>query len=229
MTNLILASAVFLLIHFGISGTRLRGWLVARLGEGRYLGFFSLASIAGLFWMGSAHAHAPAVFLWADPVGLWPVGKALMLFATLFVVIGLTASNPTMVGGQTRLARGQDAARGITRITRHPFLWGVAIWALVHLVVNGDLASLIFYGSLLVLAIGGTPLIDARQRGRVGEQWNAFANVTSNVPFAAIVADRNQFSPVLREIGILRLALALAVYAAVLALHGRLFGANLTG
>ena len=227
MANLIAASTFFLLIHFGVSGTRLRGVLVVRLGEGRYLGLFSLVSIGGLFWMAKAHAHAPAVILWGDPVSLWPLGMALMLVATLLVVIGLTTPNPTMVGGQSKLARGQDAARGITRITRHPFLWGVALWSVVHLVVNGDLASLIFYGTLLLLAIGGTPLIDARQRLRVGDQWNAFARVTSSVPFAAIATGRNQLGLALREIGVLRSLLAFAVYGVLLALHGRLFGVNL--
>jgi uncharacterized membrane protein len=38
-------------------------------------------------------------------------------------------------------------ARGIQRVTRHPFLWGVAVWAFVHLIANGDVASLMLFGS----------------------------------------------------------------------------------
>ena len=48
MLNLIAASAYFLLIHFGVSGTKLRDTLVARLGEGSYRGAFALASLLGL-------------------------------------------------------------------------------------------------------------------------------------------------------------------------------------
>lgn len=47
---------------------------------------------------------------------------------------------------ESKLAQGADIARGIVRITRHPFLWGVALWALVHFIVNGDLASVILSG-----------------------------------------------------------------------------------
>lgn len=227
MSSLIAACAFFLLIHFGVSGTPLRGLLVARMGERRYVGLFSLASVIGLVWLVMAYRRAPTLILWGDCAGLQPAAMALMLIATLFVVIGLTTPNPTMLGTRSMLAGGADAVRGMTRITRHPFLWGTALWALVHLVVNGDLASLVVFGSLLLLAIGGTPLIDARQRQRVGEQWKAFAEVTSNVPFAAIAASRNRLGPALREIGLLRPLIGLAVYAVLLVLHGPLFGVNL--
>lgn len=51
MFNLVVASAYFLLIHFAVSGTRLRDALVARLGEGPYRGAFSFASLIGLVWL----------------------------------------------------------------------------------------------------------------------------------------------------------------------------------
>ena len=213
MANLIAATTVFLLIHFGISGTRVRDMLVVRFGERPYRGLFSLASVAGIVWMSSAYTRAPAVLLWGDFAGSRPLAMALVLVAILLVVIGLTAPNPIMAGMESRLARGQDTARGITRITRHPFLWGVSLWALAHLSVNGDLASLILFGSLLLLAQGGAPSIDAKWRRRFGDRWNAFAQATSNVPFAAIAAGRNQLGPALREIGILRPLIALAAYA----------------
>jgi len=109
----------------------------------------------------------------------------------------------------------------MVRITRHPFLWGVALWALVHLIVNGDLASLILFGSLLVLALGGTAAIDAKRRRSFGEQWMQFAAVTSNVPFAAIVAGKNRLGPAVVEIGVWRPLVAIVVYAVAFYLHGR--------
>jgi len=91
----------------------------------------------------------------------------------------------------------------------------------MHLIVNGDLASLVLFGSLLLLALAGTRVIDAKRRRRCGEAWEAFARSTSNLPFAAIAAGRNQLGPALREIGVLRLVVALAVYAVIFALHNR--------
>jgi len=222
MLNLIAASACFLLIHFGVSGTKLRDVLVARLGPGPYRAAFALASILGLAWMIYAFRHAPAVPLWGLMPGFRPAVYVLVLIAFLFAVPGIATPSPTRVGMESKLKQGPDIARGMVRITRHPFLWGTALWALVHLVINGELAALILFGSLLVLALGGTAAIDAKRRRAFGDQWAQFAAVTSNVPFAAIAAGRNQLLPALREIGVSRVLLAIVVYAVAFYLHGRI-------
>lgn len=222
MLNLIAASAFFLLIHFGVSGTRLRDSLVSLLGAGPYRGAFALASLIGLVWMAYAYRHAPTVTLWGLLLGLRPAAYVLVFIAFLFVVIGITTPSPTQVGMESKLGQGPDAVRGMVRITRHPFLWGVALWSLAHLIVNGDLASLILFGSLLVLAIGGTFAIDAKRRRNLGEQWRKFASATSDIPFAAIAAGRNRLGPALVEIGIWRPAAATLLYAVAFYLHGRL-------
>lgn len=221
MPSLVAASLYFLLIHFGVSGTRLRDALVKRLGEGPYRGLFSLASFIGIYWMASAYARAPTIETWGFLPRLRPLVFAVVLLAVLLAVIGLSTPSPTSVGRERKLAEGGAAVRGITRITRHPFLWGVALWALMHLIVNGDLASLVLFGSLLLLALAGTTVIDAKRRRRFAEAWEAFARSTSNLPFAAIAAGRNQLGPALREIGLLRPLLALAAYAVIFALHNR--------
>jgi uncharacterized membrane protein len=128
---------------------------------------------------------------------------------------------------ESKLAEGTVIARGIVRITRHPFLWGVALWALVHVVVNGDLASLVFFGSLLLLALGGTVAIDAKRRRRFGKGWEPFAQTTSSVPFAAILRGKNSIVSALGEIGIVRPLVALLAYVLIFYIHGRLFGAPL--
>jgi uncharacterized membrane protein len=115
----------------------------------------------------------------------------------------------------------------MVRITRHPFLWGVALWALVHLIMNGDLASFVLFGSLLILALGGTAAIDAKRRRMFGDHWTPFAQSTSSVPFAAILSGRNSMAPAVKEIGIIRPLAAVLAYALILYFHGRLFGAPL--
>jgi uncharacterized membrane protein len=227
MLNLIAASAFFLLIHFAVSGTRWRDGLVARLGAVPYRGAFSLASVIGLVWMIYAYRHAPLLPLWAAPTALRPLAFAVMFIASLLVVIGLATPSPTQVGAEAQLQQGGAAAHGMVRITRHPFLWGVALWALVHLVMNGDLASLLLFGALLVLALGGTTSIDAKRRRNFGERWAAFAQATSSVPFAAILGGRNSLAAAVREIGVLRPLAAVIVYALLFHFHGRFFGAPL--
>jgi uncharacterized membrane protein len=154
--------------------------------------------------MSYAYRHAPTVELWGLVLEFRPAAYVLVLIAFLFVVIGITTPSPTRVGMESKVGQGPEAARGMVRITRHPFLWGIALWALVHLIVNGDLASLIFFGSLLVPAVGGTFAIDAKRRRNFGEQWIKFANVTSDIPFAAIAAGRNRLGLALAEIGVWR-------------------------
>ena len=97
------------------------------------------------------------------------------------------------------------------------------LWAATHLIANGDLAGLIMFGAFGALAGIGTVLIDRKYALRRGADWQAFAGATSNLPFAAIAAGRQRF--VFAEIGWWRLALGIALYLALLALHPWLFGA----
>ncbi|MDB5425851.1 MAG: NnrU family protein [Phenylobacterium sp.] len=222
MLNLAAAAAFFLAIHLLVSGTRVRDALTGRIGVGPYMGLFSLSSIAGLVWFGLAYAGARGQAAYWD---LTPVTReiqiGLQLLAMLLIVPGLTTPNPTSVRQEGALDR-PDPVKGMLRITRHPFLWGVAIWALGHLLVNGDPASLVLFGSMLVLALIGTRMIDAKRRRALGPKWDAFAAQTSNIPFAAVAAGRQKLS--LREIGWWRIALAVAVWALLAWAHPYLFG-----
>lgn len=223
MRGLILAAACFLVLHFGIAGTRLRDRIVARLGEKAYRGIFSVLSVVGLVWLISAYTRAPEEVLWEPPRTLTHGAFGLVLIAFLLAVPGLLTPNPTAANFESRLQR-EDAVRGIIRITRHPFLWGTAIWATAHLLANGDLAALVFFGSLLLLALAGTYSIDAKRRRGFGAAWEAFERATSNLPFGAIAAGRNHLA--FGEIGLWRILAALATYGVVLAFHSRWFGAH---
>jgi uncharacterized membrane protein len=221
MPDLIAASIFFLLIHFGVSGTPLRDVLTARIGEGPFRGVFALASLCGIAWMIYAYRHAPTSELWGVLLGFRPAAYVLVFLAFLFAIIGLLTPSPTRVGMESKLAHGPEAIRGMVRITRHPFLWGVAIWAAVHLVVNGDVASIVLFGSLLILALGGMASIDAKRRRKFAEQWTPFAQATSAIPFAAILGGRNRLGTALLEIGAARIVAAVVLYALAFYLHGR--------
>jgi uncharacterized membrane protein len=220
MPDLIAACAYFLLIHFGVSGTQLRDALTGRLGEGRYRGLFSVASLMGLAWMIYAYRRAPLIPTWGVLPGLRPAADVLVFIAFLFAVIGVMTPSPTRVGMESRL--DPETARGMVRITRHPFLWGVGLWAVTHLVINGDVASLILFGTLLVLALAGTASIDAKRRRKFPQQWQRFAAATSSVPFAAIARGGNRLAPALAEIGLWRIIAAFVLYGVAFYLHGRL-------
>ena len=225
MTNLIVAAVVFLLLHLLVSGTRLRDTLTGLVGEGAYKGLFSLASVAGLIWMGVAYANARGApgdtVYWSGNFVSHLVQLVIQFIAVVFVVAGVMTRNPTSVG-QSRAAEDQDVIQGMLRITRHPFLWGVAIWAAGHLLVNGDIASVIFFGTFLILGIAGTVSIDAKRQRELGPVWQEFAQKTSAVPFAAIAAGRQSFN--LQEVGYIRLGAAVVVYLCLVGAHHHVFG-----
>jgi len=222
MGSLVLASVCFILIHIGISGTKLRDGLVARIGDRAYLGLFSLLSIGLIVWMSRAYAAAPELEVWGTSDALRPVALVVVLAAFLLVLSGMTTPNPTSVGGEALLGHPQSPARGILRITRHPFLCGVALWAGMHLLVKGDWASLVFFGSLAAVALIGPSSIDRRRARLAG--WPAFAAVTSVVPFVAIAQGRTRLA--LGEIGWWRILLGLVAYGAFLFFHSTLFGVS---
>ena len=220
MTHLILATIALLATHY-VASTPLRAKLVAVLGKA-YLALYSLVAFATIGWMVWAFYHAPFINLWYA-VALRPVPILVMPFALVFIVCGLLSRNPTLVG-QERLLKAAEPARGILRITRHPMMWGFALWAASHIVARGDAAALVFFGGFLVLALAGTWLIDRRKAAALGDNWRRFAAVTSNVPFMAIVSGRNRFKPL--EIGAWKVLLGLAAYVVLLFMHHSLFGAH---
>lgn len=219
LAHLALASLVFLATHF-VTSTPLRKPLVESIGEKAYLGAYSAVSFITIGWMAWAYGRTPSVVLWQIPgVKLWPL--VVMPFALILVAAGVMGKNPSAVG-QAGALKSDEPARGILRVTRHPVMWGIALWSGVHVLARGDAASLLFFGSFLVLALAGTKLIDARKADALGEEWARFAAVTSNVPFTAIVEGRNRFS--WSEIGAVKSGVGIALYAVIVLLHPWLFG-----
>jgi uncharacterized membrane protein len=146
-----------------------------------------------------------------------------MPIALLLLVGGLMTRTPRAVM-QERALKSAEPARGVIRVTRHPVMWAIMLWAAVHVLARGDLASLVFFGGFLFVAALGTVLIDARKARALGEDWKRFAGITSSVPFAAIAGGRNRL--VLAELRWRVVLVALVAYVALLAAHGPLFGAR---
>ena len=128
---------------------------------------------------------------------------------------------PTSIGGEN-LLDDPHPVRGIATITRHPFLWGVALWGIAHIIANGDVASLILFGGFTVLALGGMAHIDYRRREGEHSGWGPVAMRTSAIPFLAAIEGRTKID--WAGIGVTRPLAGLAVYVVFLAAHGSLFG-----
>jgi uncharacterized membrane protein len=216
MTSMSLAAAFWLGLHIIVAGP-LRSALVDKLGERYFFGIFSLLSIAGLVWFVAAYRVAPYVPLWPTIPALGWLVFALVFLGFLLVVLGSGPTNPTDTRG-LRMIDSKVPVYGITRVTRHPRLCGVSLWATAHLLVNGQLAALLMFGSLLVTTVNGMVSIDRKRRRTLGAVWDAFEKQTSRVPFAAILSGRARFEPA--EFQVWQVALAVAIFAGVFWLHG---------
>ena len=199
--------------------------LVRRIGELAYGRSFQIASLAGLVWLGMAYAGAnqAAVVgqLWSVPPLVRDLQLIIQPLALLLIVTGLTTPNPGTFR-QEAVADQSDIVRGVLRVTRHPFLWGVALFAAGHLLATPSPRNLVLFGTLLVVALAGTVSIDAKRRRALGPKWTAFAARTSNIPFAAILAGQQPLR--LDELG-WKMTIAAAALSAVLVLtHSFLFG-----
>lgn len=217
LTALGIATASFVGSHFLLSSHPLRGKLVELVGTGGFMGSYSLVSLATFGWMLWAWRDSPMELLWAAPAWtrwITAVGTAVAFF---FLVVGVSTPNPTGMMQSGQLQEGADAVRGITRITRHPALWGFALWGLAHLASNGDVRSAWVMGGVVVLAIGGMVHIDRRRRRAHPEGWATFAKHTSLVPFAAILRGDQKLS--LSEIGVMRPLAAIGVFTGMALIH----------
>jgi uncharacterized membrane protein len=139
MAPLIGGLALFIVVHLVPTRPALRAALVGRLGPGLYRGLFSLVSIAGLGLIVLGYGQMQGLGrgnpqLWVPPVWIKHVVFLLMIPAMILLVAAYVPS-------RIRSAVG------------HPMLAAIKIWAFAHLLANGDLASVLLFGSLLGFAV----------------------------------------------------------------------------
>ncbi len=147
MTLMIVGLALFLGAHLVPTAPRLRASLLARAGEQRYKGAFSLVSLAGLalvvvgYRIGERGEQLVAPLAFAGAIAPYAVPVAFVLFAAA------------------------NLRTHIRRAVRHPMLLGLLIWSLVHLLANGDARGTVLFGAFAAYAI--VDLISAVNRRAV--------------------------------------------------------------
>lgn len=219
MLFLLISSILFITLHNLVSGSPLRKILVNRLGQGPYMGLFSLASIATLAGMIFGYIQAPQVDSWGQVYTLRPLAATLLGLGFFFLVLGMLTPNSTGIGGENLLA-GNKPPQGIMTISRHPFLVGMLLWSGTHLIYNGDYASLIFFGSFFWVALLGMFSIDRKLAKE--PHWNNYREQTSRLPFLAIIQGRTKLD--WRGLGLLRLIVCIILFMGMLHGHELLFG-----
>lgn len=121
-----------------------RAWLIERLGERPYKIIFALGIVGSIVLMVAGWRSAAPTGIYVPPSWGAPVGSALVLVA--FILFGA--------------AHGKS---NVKRFIRHPQLTGVVLWAIGHLLANGDNRSLVLFGALGLWAIVEMLLINRRE------------------------------------------------------------------
>ncbi len=168
LLSLTAASAAFVGTHFVLSHP-LRAPIVGAIGEGPFLGLYSLVALATLWWMASAFRGAPAPDLPGSGDIGWAAASVLTIIA-LVLFLGSLRGNPAMPDPQRKLAIPAEP-RGVFAVTRHPMLWAFALWAAAHIILFWSVRTLIVAGAIGLLALLGAHLQDRKKEHLVGERW----------------------------------------------------------
>ena len=180
---LALASATFVGTHFLMSHP-LRPGLVSALGEKGFAGLYSLIALLTFGWMIWAYPAASA----EAPQPLWDAGRWGFVIATILMWLGSVLfmgslrRNPAFPRPGKTIER-IDEPHGVYSITRHPMMWGFALWSATHAIVNPTPASLILCAAIAFLALVGAALQDTKKQRLLGDVWREWRSKTSFIPY----------------------------------------------
>jgi len=179
MLELIAANAAFVGTHFAMSHP-LRAPLVKALGAMGFQVAYSIVSLATFAWIYFAFKAAPPADLGGSGEIGWIIATALTLPA-MILFAGSMQGNPALgLPGAEEQARAEP--KGVFTITRHPMMWGFALWALSHIVLFWSSRTMITAFAMGFLALVGAKMQDRKKRALMGEAWGEWESRTSYWP-----------------------------------------------
>ncbi len=181
LSTLIAACTAFVGGHFAMSHP-LRAAMVRRLGEQGFQAVYSIIVLAAFIWMYFAFKAAPSSTpLWSgfDNIS-WAIGSVIALVA-MVLIAGSFSGNPAMaIPGAEKAAQAEPS--GVMRVTRHPMMWGAALWAISHIIAAPTARTLVLATAILILALVGSHMQDRKKRMLMGEDWATWSSKTSYWP-----------------------------------------------
>lgn len=144
MNLLIAGIALWTIAHFFKRlAPQMRASMTAKMGEASK-GVMALIIVASIVMMVFGYRAAPVEFVYDLPSFTRHINNTLMIIAVIL------------------LGMGNSKGRARTWL-RHPMLWGVVVWAGAHLLVNGDVASIVLFGGLAIWALANMVLINVQE------------------------------------------------------------------
>lgn len=182
LASLVAANLALVGGHFALSHP-LRAPLVRALGEKGFLLLYTLVSLGALVWVVLAFravgpGHMP---LWNGGNDVaWTIASLLTIVA-LVLFLGALKGNPAAPNTSAASVSGAQAS-GVYAVTRHPMMWGFAIWGVAHIVVMPSPRTLVTAGAVIVLALLGAHLQDRKKEALLGTAWQDWERRTSYWP-----------------------------------------------
>jgi len=182
MSLLIVTCALFVGSHLILSHP-LREPLAGRMGERPFQIVYSVVAFATLAMVVQAWRWMPPEPpLWAVDDPLWALASLIVLVASI-LFMGSLVGNPALPAPGAA-ATAQKAPRGVFAITRHPMMWGFALWALAHALVMPTPAQIVLSATIAFLALVGAAGQDVKKAKQMGDAWRHWTARTSYLPFA---------------------------------------------
>ena len=179
IANLIAANIACVGSHLAMSHP-LRGAMVKALGASGFQIAYSLVSLAALAWVYFAFIAAPGADLPGAGEAGW-VLATLLTWPAMVLLAGSLAGNPALPTPQAE-AQARAEPRGVFRVTRHPMMWGIGLWAASHLVLFWSTRTMVTALAMGFLALVGARLQDAKKAAQMGAAWEEWSRKTSYWP-----------------------------------------------
>ncbi|MFN4129977.1 MAG: NnrU family protein [Paracoccaceae bacterium] len=219
-----LALLVFSASHFLPRWGGVRETLIGKIGRRQYFTGYGIVSLVVLFWLIGSAGRAPYVELWAASDWTRKVPGFVMPVALFLAVIGVGTRWPFTLGSKGGAAF-DPTNPGLVALTRHPMLWGLALWSAAHLPPNGDLAHVLLFGGFALMSLVAMSMFDRRAKIALG------ADDTAR-PFQAapLLSPATLFDPtwLAENRGSLtwRLTVAAVIWAVAFGLHDAVIGVS---
>ncbi|WP_375289249.1 NnrU family protein [Qipengyuania sp.] len=170
LVSLIAASIAFVGTHFALSHP-LREPLVTALGDKGFMLLYTLVALATFYWMVSAFGQSPAGDLGGATGEIGWILASVLTLPALVLFIGSLWKNPALPAPGAEVAASARPVTGVFAVTRHPMMWGFALWAIAHIVLWWDWRTVILASAILFLALVGAHMQDRKKRVLMGDAW----------------------------------------------------------
>lgn len=179
LASLAAANIGFVATHFAMSHP-LRAVMVRVLGStGQQIAYW-VVSLGFFAWIYLAFTASPSSDLAGSGMAGWIIATMLTLPA-MILFAGSFARNPALgLPGSKDMAKAAPA--GVFTITRHPMMWGFALWALSHMVLLYSWRTMITAAAMGFLALVGAHMQDRKKRVLMGDAWHEWESNTSFWP-----------------------------------------------